>query len=120
MKQDQHTLARHSHPTTKHTPKIDKGTDELTVLRRHLTALEKHIEKTNEILCNYLGGLSTEDMAKRIAELNLSDKSLIFLSLGIVPEKGDLDILMLIEEIKKRRDTTAKEDLADHINYTAL
>jgi len=77
--------------------------DKLKDITEPFLELEKHSKAANEKLRVYLMGLSQEDMVRRINELHLSDKSLIFLCEGIALEHEDYEICMAVEEIKKQR-----------------
>ena len=95
-------------------------TDEITGLQQRFAALEKHIDETSEVLGNYLGTRPAEEIAKRIHALKLTDKSLHLLRAGIVMDKDDVRVLMLMGDVEKNSGADAKEDVTDHINYTAL
>jgi len=63
----------------------------------HRTGHQDEEDKLKDITEPFL------DMVRRINELHLSDKSLIFLCEGIALEHEDYEICMAVEEIKKQR-----------------
>lgn len=106
-----HTRIHKSHP---------EQDDLLELVKQPLHELEKHARIANERIRELLNGLSKEDMIDRIHQLQLSDKSLNFLSEGIALEKDDYDICVAMEEYKRRLPENLTDDPVDHMNYTAL
>ena len=94
--------------------------EDIALTRRHFHELENHARAANEQLRMLLSGLSREEMISRLKQLNLSPRSLAFLSNGIILEQLDHDIRAAIEEAKNNIVVVVMDDPTDHLNYLNL
>ena len=113
MKKEPHTKS-----TTVMCTEHNEIDDQLAMAKQHFAKFEKYAHAANESLRLFLETLPRENMASNIEQLNLSTRSLGFLSEGITSGEKDREISMAAAEVKRSR--MLNEDEADHLNYTAL
>ena len=78
-------------------------TTDMKEVKKIILEIEKYTNVAREILRIHLRGLSKEAMIVKINELNLTDKSLIFLCEVIALETEDYEICTAVTAIRKAR-----------------